>query len=107
MFKVLEKDGRTVPMICCDVCGSWIDEIGHGAAVFASPQQNGDVEEVLMVHKGACHDKAEAQLRAKGKSTGWQELNRHLRNALHNGGLSAETIGEQQRSDDESGTGYL
>ena len=103
MFKVLGKEGRTVPLICCAVCGSWIEDIGHGAAVFESPRAEGESQAVTMVHKGACHDKAEQQLRAHSKVTGWQELGRYLMDALHNGGLTLDAMNAAKDRDDEFG----
>ncbi|MET3916859.1 hypothetical protein ABID97_003641 [Variovorax sp. OAS795] len=103
MFKVLEKGGRTVPMICCDICKSWIDDVGLAAAVFESPAKDGDVQEVWMAHKGGCLDKAEAEIRADGKRTGWQELGKYLGDALHNAGLTPERMLAAKADDDEFG----
>ncbi|EKD97752.1 MAG: hypothetical protein ACD_23C00751G0014 [uncultured bacterium] len=105
MLKVMRKNDRTVPMLCCDACGSWIDDAGAGAAVFASLEEDGDTKEVALVHKGACHDKTEAALRAKGLSVGWQELSRYLVDALHNTNLPFQKL--QQMEDDDQQFGRL
>jgi uncharacterized protein YndB with AHSA1/START domain len=103
MLKVISKNGRTVPIVCCDVCGSWIDDAGLGAAVFASLGDEGDTKEVRLVHKGACHDKDEARLREHGMSAGWQELKRFLADLLHNTGLSLEKQQQMQADEDKFG----
>lgn len=103
MLKVMRKDGRTVPMLCCDACGAWIDDAGLGAAVFASLGEDGDTKEVALVHKRTCHDKTEAALRAKGLSVGWQELSRYLADALHNTGLPLEQLQKMQADDQQFG----
>ena len=103
MLKVMRKDDRTVPLLCCATCGSWIDDAGLGAAVFASLGDHGDTTEVALVHKGACHDKAEAALRAKGLSVGWLELRRYLADALYNAGLTPARLQQMQADDEEFG----
>lgn len=107
MLKVMSRDHRSVPLLlCCDSCGSWIDDIGHGAAVFVSPSCEGDAREVRLAHKGACHDAIEARLRGEGHVVGWQELRRFLLDALHNGGLTFERIQEAHQREQDIG-GWL
>lgn len=103
MLKVMRKDGRTVPLLCCDVCGSWIDDAGLAAAVFPLLGPQGDTKAVQLVHKGVCHDKAEAALRAQGLGTGWHELKRYLPDALHNAGLTLEALQQMQADDEQFG----
>jgi hypothetical protein len=105
MLKVMQKNARTVPMLCCDPCGSWIDEATAGAAVFASLDDDGETKEVALVHKGACHDKTETALRLKGLSVGWQELSRYLGDLLHNTGLPLEKL--QKMNEDDQMFGRL
>ena len=104
MLKVMRKDGRTVPLACCDVCGSWIDDAELAAAVFAhiGPEE-GDTQEVQVVHKGACHDKAEAQLQATGTGVGWLELKHFLADMLYNSGLPIAALQEIQADEEKFG----
>jgi hypothetical protein len=103
MLKILSKGHRSVPIFCCAICGSWIDQLELGAAVFQSPEHEGHTVEVILAHKGACHDKAEASLSAAGKSVGWQELERYLMDACHNGGLTVQKMIKQDERDQEIG----
>lgn len=103
MLKVMRKNDRTVPLLCCAVCGSWIDDAGLGAALFSSLGGDGDTKEVVLVHKGACHDGAEASLRSKGLQTGWLELRRYLADAAHNAGLTLEVLQRMQADDEQFG----
>lgn len=103
MLKIISKEHKSVPIVCCAVCGSWIDQIGLGAAVFQSPARDGDTSEVMLVHKGACHDKAEATLSAGGRSVGWHTLARFLMDACHNSGLTVEEMVEREKHDQEVG----
>lgn len=103
MLKVMRKADRTVPILCCDVCDSWIDDADYGAAVFPALSGEGEVGQAMIVHKGVCHDKAEATLRASGCATGWQELRRYLIDGLHNAGLSLEKMQDIQSDQDKFG----
>ncbi len=100
-LKVMRKTDRTVPMICCDVCGSWIDDVGLAAAVFKSLSDEGECQEVHLVHKGGCHDTVEARLREGGNSVGWHELGRFLADLSHNSGLTLERL-QKLEADDET-----
>jgi hypothetical protein len=99
MLKVMLKTDRTVPMLCCDACGSWIDEASAGAALFATLNVDGETKEVALVHKGVCHDKTEEALIKKGHSVGWQELSRYLSDLLHNTGLPLEKLKKMDQDD--------
>lgn len=100
MIKVMRKDDRTVTIICCDVCGSWIDEAGLGAAVFRRLSVEGDTSEVLHAHKGRCHEVAEERL----GETGWQELRQHLYHLTSNTGLPPEALQKLEDDDNLFGT---
>ncbi len=100
MIKVMRKDSRTVSIMCCDVCGSWIDEAGLGAAVFRRLSEDGATSEVLHVHKGGCHDIAEERL----GETGWQELRQHLYHLTSNSGLPPAAMQKIQDDDEMFGT---
>ena len=104
MLKVMRKSERTAPLVCCNVCGSWIDDAALGAAVFAHLGfEDGATQQVQLVHKGACHDTAEAQLRTKGVGVSWQELKRYLVDALHNSGVTIDTLREMQEDEEKFG----
>jgi hypothetical protein len=103
MWKVIRKEGRTVPMVCCDACGVWIEDARLGAAVFASLNAEEDIKEVAIVHKGACHDRIESAILAKGQSMGWMELSRYLVDALHNSKLTFEEIKIMEAGNKEFG----
>ncbi len=97
MIKVMNKGHRSVPVICCDVCGSWIDDADAGAAVFRKTTGADDVSEVLHAHKGRCHVVAEEQFGGQVK-TGWHELRQHLQLLAFNTGLPPAAL--QKLEDD-------
>jgi len=101
-LKILRREGRSIPVACCDVCGSWIDDAGLGAAVFATPDED-EPQTVSFTHKGACHDKHEQALRAAGKTVGWWELSRYLAAVAHNSGVTVEVIQQQDERDRDIG----
>lgn len=101
MIKVMRKDHRTVTIICCDVCGSWIDDAGLAAAVFRRMSVEGETTEVLHVHKGRCHDVAEARL---GGETGWHEMRQHLYHVTSNTGLPPAALQKMEDDDNQFGT---
>lgn len=105
MLKVIRHNDRTVPIFCCDVCGAWIDDASLGAAAFATLSKEGDVQEVLLAHKGACLDRAEASIDAKGLQMGWHELSRYLSDGLHNSGVTLQKL--QKMHDDDKQFGRL
>lgn len=96
MIKVMNKGYRSVPIICCDVCGSWIDDADAGAAVFRRTTGEGDISEALHTHKGRCHVVAEEQLGGQAQ-TGWHELRQHLHLLTFNTGLPPAVL--QKRED--------
>lgn len=86
MIKVMNKGARSVPIVCCDVCGSWIDDGDAGAAVFRKITGEGDISEVLHAHKGRCHVVAEERFGGQAR-TGWHELRQHLQLLTFNTGV--------------------
>lgn len=69
---------RITPVFVCDICGKQITNIGGGAVVFRNRGVGEDeLLELLHVHKGKCHDQAEAQL-VGGDKGPWHELADHL-----------------------------
>lgn len=99
MIKVMNKGHRTVPILCCDVCGSWIDDADAGAAVFRKTNGEGDISEVLHAHKGRCHVVAEERLGGQVK-TGWHELRQHLQLLAFNTGVPPAAL---QKMDGDNG----
>ena len=86
MIKVMNKGHRSVPIVCCDICGSWIDDADAGAAVFRKTAGEGDISEALHAHKGRCHVVAEERFGGQAK-TGWHELRQHLQLLMFNTGV--------------------
>ena len=72
-------DCTAAPVVVCDICGDMIGDCTYGAAVFRDPKPtNENVKvDVLHVHKGTCHDKADERFN-ENKDCGWQELAMHL-----------------------------
>lgn len=97
MIKVMNKGHRSVPVICCDACGSRIDDADAGAAVFRKTTGADDISEVLHAHKGRCHVVAEEQFGGQVK-TGWHELRQHLQLLAFNTGLPPAAL--QKLEDD-------
>lgn len=97
MIKVMNKGSRSVPIVCCDVCGSWIDDADAGAAVFRKMAGEGNLSEVLHAHKGRCHVVAEERFGGQVK-TGWHELRQHLQLLTFNTGLPPAAL--QKLEDD-------
>lgn len=99
MIKVMNKGHRSVPMVCCDICGDWIDDADAGAAVFRKTSGEGDTSEVLHTHKGRCHVVAEQQFGGQ-VNTGWHELRPHLQLLKFNTGVPPDTL---QKLEDDNG----
>lgn len=97
MIKMLSASGRSAPVLMCDVCGERIKLVGMGAAVFPRSDSDGAEVEVLHVHKGECHDKAESRV-GSGKGAPWQELGNHFSYLLHNIGLPMSRLQELEQS---------
>jgi FMN-dependent NADH-azoreductase len=103
MLKVLRSAQRNVPMLCCDACGSWIDDASLAAAVFRYTEE-GNANEVLLTHKGACHRVAEERLSGETPPQ-WLELSKYLLHATHNAGLPPSAL--VRLADDEDQYGEL
>jgi hypothetical protein len=92
IFGQSKPGGTLMPAIICDVCGQPITRAGLGAAVFRS---RGLGEEELYtikhVHKGTCHDTAEAELTG-GRRGPWVELTDHLSQVITSAGLTFDTL---------------
>lgn len=100
MIKYWYENGRYAPLLLCDTCGKRIENSGMGAAVHANGREEGEYLDVLHVHKGQCHDKAEADLGGTS-SVGWEELNVHLLHLTHNAGFTLEQAKELRELRDE------
>lgn len=97
MIRVLEKSGRSCPVLLCDICGERIENLGLGAAVFPRTTAEDELREVLHVHKRACHDAAERQL-AGLKGAPWQELQDHFIYLVSNSGKPVEDLLERSKT---------
>lgn len=105
MIKVVLEEGRLVPAIICDICHSRITDAMKAAAVNGS-MLNVDEEvpdRVLHVHKGKCHDTAEAQLGTPDSPAGWEELSTHLYFLCYNVGLTPDWFEKRDKTFEEFG----
>lgn len=91
MIAVLTTDGRSAPILLCDYCEERITDAGMGAAVFQPASESTELQPVLHVHKGRCHDSADAK--CGGRTGGdWVELDRHLLQLLFNSGIDLDRL---------------
>nr|WP_199045288.1 hypothetical protein [Dyella sp. ASV24] len=93
MIKILNKGGLTYPIFVCDVCNKKINNLGLAAAIFQRSEIEGEVQNVLHVHKNACQDKGEKKL---GGIAPWQELQDHVILLIGNSGGSLAGLTERQ-----------
>jgi hypothetical protein len=81
MIKFQSRGGREhliFPVFTCDVCGQAIADVGSGAVVFRGfGVGGGELLELMHVHKGRCHDQAEARM--CGSRGPWHELADHVK----------------------------
>ena len=103
MIKIINLGGMTGPVIYCDCCGKRIDDASRAAVLAAAKTQEKHTSAVLYVHKGKCHEKAEAQV----GSHGWQELSRHLLQLIYNAGLSLEDLEARRVTDTDLGGAFF
>ena len=61
MIKILRKDGKFTHVVICDICHEMITNASRAAVVSRLPPE-GEAAEALHVHKGRCHDQAEARI---------------------------------------------
>lgn len=96
MIKMLNIKGRACPIVICDVCQKRIESSEAAAAVFqrSDIEVDGDVSQVLHVHKGQCHDDAEQKI-GNGKGAPWQELDHHIYFLIGNVGTTPKIIAER------------
>jgi len=85
MIKILNEGSFAYPIFVCDVCNKRIDDIGLGAAVSDRSGGDGEIQDVLHVHKGACHEKGDEKL---GGIATWKELQDHVILLIVNSGLN-------------------
>ncbi len=102
MIRTIQKAGRDIPMLICDVCDTWIEGAGEAAAVWKRASKDGETSEVLHVHKRGCHAQAEHRLGGK-QNCSWEELGTHLLYLVGNSGLSPEQLQEIQDRNDRYG----
>ena len=103
MIKNINIKGMTGPVIYCDTCGKRIEDASRAVVLAAEKIEEKQTSEVLYVHKGKCHDKAEAKI----GSNGWQELSRHLLQLVYNVGLSIEDLEARKDTDVELGGAFF
>lgn len=99
MFEIHSIDGRSCPMLVCDVCGEGIVEAGKAAVVFGSFRDNGERVKTLFVHKGTidgktCHQEADAIINSGNGKAGWQELKAYLVDLAANVGFPAAQMAQ-------------
>jgi hypothetical protein len=77
MIKILFKEALSCPVFTCDICSDMIGDLTEGAAIFVDPSRRSEnlKTEVMHVHKGKCHELAEARAKARCE---WQPLGAHL-----------------------------
>lgn len=97
MIEIHFIDGRSCPMIVCDMCRERLLEAGKAAAVFTNFGEPGGKVRSLHVHKGridghTCHEEADALIRKDGGTPGWQEMKSFLADLVHNSGFPAEEL---------------
>ena len=97
MIRVVEKNARTYPLLICDICGERIENLGLGAAVFPRTDVDGEINDVLHVHKRSCHDAAERKV-GGGKGAPWQELQDHFVYLMANAGKPVEQLVERAKT---------
>ena len=78
MIEMVRKDGKTCPVIFCDVCGKLIKDVDMGMVSFTSMEE-GNIP-VKFVHKFTC-DQGDPM---------WQELSHFLAWLLQNVGFDDE-----------------
>jgi hypothetical protein len=99
MIKISVIEGRNAPRFHCQQCGKVIEKAGEGAVVYPSSVEEGATSEAMVVHKdfagSKCMSQAEAQIRSKGGSPGWEELKSALAYLVHNLGAKGKDLDEK------------
>jgi hypothetical protein len=88
-LKVFRHHGENVPCLACDTCGQRIDDGCLAAAVWKPMSQDGRTNPVFFVHKGKCHDRADA---SSGEKLPWIELALHFALLMRNMGVTPERM---------------
>jgi hypothetical protein len=99
MVEIHFVEGRSCPVIVCDMCGERLSDPGKAAAVFANFGESGGKVRALLVHKGkidgrTCHEEAEALIRKEGGNAGWHEMKAFLADLVHNAGFPAKELAD-------------
>ena len=89
MIRVRVTEGFAEPVLLCDICSSLILDGRQAAALYPRSTDEGDVLQVLHVHKEKCLARGEAKL---GAVPVWLELEDHLRYLIRNCGVSAAKL---------------
>ena len=97
MIQCLASKGSTIPLILCDVCSKPITDASMAIVVFDEPQLEGNYDEFVFLHKGACDDEHKG---GRIRTEGWMELKFFLADICSNAGLSGEKLAEAVESRD-------
>jgi len=99
MIKTINNDGMYAPVIICDICGKAIDNASLAAVIDCERPNVGEMTEVRHVHKGKCHDLADA----RWSELPWAEMDVHLLNLINNVGSSLEKLQEVREARNKVG----
>lgn len=102
MLRIMKTENGRAAVLCCAVCGGQIIRATLAAVVFRGSHkcQVGALETPMIVHKGRCHDQAEASLGGKSE-TGWLELSTWLAQLYENAGVGKSLMRRQLEISDE------
>lgn len=84
MIQVLYKDGRSIPLMMCDLCGEPIRDASMAMVAYEEHDEEDQNVTFAFLHKNECDMSYKGGQRRKG---GWVELRHFLVNLLHNTGL--------------------
>jgi hypothetical protein len=96
MIKILMKNHRYAPIFICDACNKRITDAKMAIAISPSGNVNeGDLNEVLHLHKGNCDKIGQQKL---GGQNGWEPLEVHILFLWLNAGLSFDDVTDVKAS---------
>lgn len=96
MLTIAVEAGHHVPRFVCDICRRPITDARAAAVVHANFLPDESHTTPMQVHKNLgglqCMAQAERELRALGRTPGWEELSTFLAYLVDNSGLSVKDI---------------